>query len=60
MVAFGVSVHVMEPGFFKTNLTLANATALQAAWDQTPDAVRLQYGEHFFTTGVTIVNHFIQ
>lgn len=53
MLAFGVSVHIIEPGFFKTDITRVDslAAAVQAAWDQTFDNVRKDYGEQFMSAG---------
>ena len=50
---FGVSVHLIEPGFFKTNICRGDAiyNGIQAAWNQTPEHVKKDYGEEFFKAG---------
>ncbi|ULU12467.1 hypothetical protein L5515_001703 [Caenorhabditis briggsae] len=48
--AFGISVHILEPGFFDT--PLINRQKIDAeiseAWEQAPSDVKAQYGEKFF------------
>ncbi|KAF8371896.1 hypothetical protein PRIPAC_78325 [Pristionchus pacificus] len=50
---FGVTVHILEPGFFNTPLIdekLVQAR-LDAVWKSTPDSVKEEYGESFFREG---------
>lgn len=47
---FGISVHILEPGFFDTpliNRQKIDAEILEA-WEQAPSNVRMEYGEKFF------------
>ncbi|KAF1770749.1 hypothetical protein GCK72_002572 [Caenorhabditis remanei] len=47
---FGISVHILEPGFFDT--PLINRQKIDAeiseAWEQAPSDVKKEYGEKFF------------
>jgi NAD(P)-dependent dehydrogenase (short-subunit alcohol dehydrogenase family) len=57
MVPFKVSVHILEPGVFKTNLTNPDQIldSLHKMWDQAPQDVRDQYGEEYVSQmGVAI------
>ncbi|GMR46969.1 hypothetical protein PMAYCL1PPCAC_17164, partial [Pristionchus mayeri] len=50
---FGVSVHILEPGFFNTPMndeTLAKAR-MDKVWANTPETVKQEYGERFFVEG---------
>uniref|UniRef100_A0A914YX94 Uncharacterized protein n=1 Tax=Panagrolaimus superbus TaxID=310955 RepID=A0A914YX94_9BILA len=47
---FGVSVSLIEPGFFKTTLTdpLIRTQVFDTVWKRTPKEKRDEYGEHVF------------
>ncbi|KAK5974396.1 DeHydrogenases Short chain, partial [Trichostrongylus colubriformis] len=47
---FGVSVHVLEPGFFKTALTDPENTdkQLMSLYERCPQSVKREYGREFF------------
>ena len=49
MRPFGVSVHLIEPGFHKTNITNPGqiTNAFEAAWKRLPQEMRDHYGEEF-------------
>lgn len=45
---FGYSVHIMEPGFFNTNLNINTFLPIfQSIWDRTDDRIKKEYGERF-------------
>ncbi|NWY91887.1 RDH7 dehydrogenase, partial [Loxia curvirostra] len=46
---FGVKVSIVEPGFFKTNVTDLDSleAALRQRWERLEPATRSSYGEHF-------------
>ncbi|GMR45707.1 hypothetical protein PMAYCL1PPCAC_15902 [Pristionchus mayeri] len=50
---FGVSVHILEPGFFNTPLIDEKIVqaGIDKVWTNTPDAIKREYGERFFTQG---------
>ncbi|KAM6233384.1 retinol dehydrogenase 5-like [Porphyrio hochstetteri] len=50
MYHFGVSVSIVEPGFFKTAVTNLESIegSLRQLWDRLPPETRLSYGEEFF------------
>lgn len=50
---FGVSVHIIEPGFFKTNITDVQRghEAFQKAWEQLSNEMKTSYGEDFREEG---------
>uniref|UniRef100_A0A8C3PM66 Retinol dehydrogenase 5 n=1 Tax=Calidris pygmaea TaxID=425635 RepID=A0A8C3PM66_9CHAR len=50
MYHFGVSVSIVEPGFFKTAVTDLESIegSLRLLWDRLPPETRLSYGEDFF------------
>lgn len=43
---FNISVHIIEPGFFKTDLTNSerHGNELRQTWNQLPDSTRQRYG----------------
>ncbi|VDM60030.1 unnamed protein product [Angiostrongylus costaricensis] len=47
---FGVSVHVLEPGFFTTHLTSRKnvESQLDTMYGSCPEEVKLEYGKEFF------------
>lgn len=47
---FGVSVHVLEPGFFTTHLTSRKnvESQLDTMYSSCPEEVKLEYGKEFF------------
>ncbi|XP_026356007.2 short-chain dehydrogenase/reductase family 9C member 7 isoform X3 [Ursus arctos] len=50
---FGVKVALIEPGFFKTNVTSPEkiSRAIQEAWDRVSPEVKEIYGEKFLASG---------
>uniref|UniRef100_A0A7I4YXW5 Short chain dehydrogenase/reductase family 9C member 7 n=1 Tax=Haemonchus contortus TaxID=6289 RepID=A0A7I4YXW5_HAECO len=64
MLPFGVSVHILEPGAFKTELLCEGAqhARVNKIWEKLPTAVKNEYGEQFkenfkiaWQTGVNLV-----
>jgi len=51
MSPFGVSVHLVEPGFFKTNMVNVEqyATILKKQWADLPEEAKKAYGEQTLT-----------
>ncbi|CAH1790314.1 unnamed protein product [Owenia fusiformis] len=49
MAPFGVSVHVLEPGFHKTNIgdTSVIKSNIKDSWERCSDDIRKQYGDSF-------------
>uniref|UniRef100_A0A914UMU7 Uncharacterized protein n=1 Tax=Plectus sambesii TaxID=2011161 RepID=A0A914UMU7_9BILA len=45
---FGVSVHILEPGFFATNITQTATKDLDAIWERLDPETKAEYGEEFF------------
>lgn len=47
---YGVTVSILEPGFFKTSLcdTNRNVLVTERVWQHAPQAVRDEYGEAYF------------
>ena len=54
---FKVSVHIIEPGFFRTNIvnTDNNAKMIRNLYDHCPNEVQEEYGEQYVLTGKHIV-----
>jgi NAD(P)-dependent dehydrogenase (short-subunit alcohol dehydrogenase family) len=50
---FGVSVHIIEPGRYKTAMTekVAFAESFKQSWQSLPQATRDEYGEHYLDAG---------
>ncbi|XP_067170094.1 retinol dehydrogenase 5 [Apteryx mantelli] len=50
MYHFGVTVSIVEPGFFRTALTDLESieASLRRCWDRLPPETRLSYGDDFF------------
>ncbi|KAF1748860.1 hypothetical protein GCK72_025327 [Caenorhabditis remanei] len=48
LVDFGVSVHLLEPGFFTTNITQTATNDLDAVWNRLDDETKKEYGKEFF------------
>ena len=50
---FNVSVHIIEPGFFKTGITdIHNITnALHQSWQKLPQHIKEEYGQEYFDKG---------
>lgn len=53
LCAYGVSVSILEPGFFKTNLCdiRRNALVTERVWQRAPQSVKDEYGEKYFEKG---------
>ena len=49
---FGISVHIVEPGFYSTHMSSIDTlnSATQRAWDRLPEATRQEYGEDYITS----------
>ena len=49
MKVFNVSVHIIEPGFFKTNITDADTSVkvYRNMYDRCPQEVKEEYGDQF-------------
>ncbi|CAB3399448.1 unnamed protein product [Caenorhabditis bovis] len=45
---FGVSVHLLEPGFFTTNITQSATKDLDKVWERLSDEGKAEYGKKFF------------
>lgn len=50
MKPFGISVSIIEPGFFKTNITRLDLIEadLRRLWDRLPQEVKDSYGPTYF------------
>ena len=51
---FGVSCHLIEPGFFRTNILNMNEKRLDALWNVfngLPEAIKEEYGEQYTKEG---------
>ncbi|CAJ0566951.1 unnamed protein product, partial [Mesorhabditis spiculigera] len=48
MCDFGVSVHILEPGFFTTNITQTATNDLDRVWTRLDDEQRHEFGRDFF------------
>lgn len=50
MQGFGIKVSIVEPGFFKTNVTRLDLIEadLRRLWDRLPRSVRDSYGPAYF------------
>lgn len=49
MTIFGISVHVVEPGFFRTNVSSPQMleSGLRQQWNRASDEVKKEYGDHY-------------
>lgn len=58
MSLFGVSVHLIEPGFFRTNLTdpVKQKETISKMWEELNDDVKQDYGKEFITEVYKAVN----
>ncbi|CAI5439195.1 unnamed protein product [Caenorhabditis angaria] len=58
---FGVSVHILEPGFFETPLIGREKInrEVQQAWAEAPPQVREEYGETYFNKSCETINFFL-
>ncbi|CAD6190511.1 unnamed protein product [Caenorhabditis auriculariae] len=45
---FGVSVHLLEPGFFTTNITQTATKDLDQVWERLDAETKKEYGKQFF------------
>jgi NAD(P)-dependent dehydrogenase (short-subunit alcohol dehydrogenase family) len=54
MRPFGVTVHIIEPGFHKTNITSKQGleSALRASWEQAPPELKEEYGEEYLSGSI--------
>lgn len=50
---FDISVHIIEPGFFRTAITdpMTITQGLKKSWDRLPDDIRNQYGPKYVAEG---------
>ncbi|CAJ0938319.1 unnamed protein product, partial [Mesorhabditis belari] len=48
MKDFGVSVHILEPGFFTTNITQTATNDLDKVWTRLDDETRHDFGRDYF------------
>ncbi|CAO4386668.1 unnamed protein product [Caenorhabditis nigoni] len=48
LIDFGVSVHLLEPGFFTTNITQTATNDLDAVWERLDKETKDEYGKQFF------------
>ena len=50
---FGISVHIVEPGFHKTNITSSkiNCNSLTTAWKRLSPELQKEYGQQYYDTG---------
>lgn len=50
MQGFGINVSIVEPGFFKTNVTRLDLIEadLRRLWNRLPQSVRDSYGSAYF------------
>ncbi|CAI4233087.1 unnamed protein product [Auanema sp. JU1783] len=48
LVDFGVSVHLLEPGFFTTNITQTATNDLDKVWARLDAETKTEYGDKFF------------
>ena len=51
--AFGVTVHILEPGYFKTNITAVDSvlSIMDKTWDRLPPQEKDIYGPEYIDTG---------
>jgi len=56
MKVWGVSVHIIEPGFMKTNIYRQGSRICQQLWDRQTKEVQDAYGEEFFQHGLKHVD----
>ncbi|CAJ0957754.1 unnamed protein product, partial [Mesorhabditis belari] len=58
---WGITVHVLEPGFFKTPLIAEDAikAQLQRVWDRCSEETRQEYGREFFEKGSEVTNRMV-
>jgi len=45
---FGVSVHILEPGFFTTNITQSATQDVSKVWERNSIETKREYGEQYF------------
>ncbi|XP_022084451.1 retinol dehydrogenase 3-like [Acanthaster planci] len=50
--AFGVTVHILEPGYFRTNVTSVDTIipAIESAWNRLPQQEKDIYGQQYIDT----------
>ncbi|CCD70892.1 dietary restriction down regulated [Caenorhabditis elegans] len=48
LIDFNVSVHLLEPGFFTTNITQTATNDLDAVWERLDDETKKEYGKEFY------------
>ncbi|CAI2357929.1 unnamed protein product [Caenorhabditis sp. 36 PRJEB53466] len=48
LIDFNVSVHLLEPGFFTTNITQTATNDLDAVWERLDTETKKEYGKEFF------------
>jgi len=54
LIDYGCSVHIIEPGFYTTNIANKNCAtkSLEYAWNRLPSEVKREYGgQEYFHTG---------
>ena len=53
---FQVSVHIIEPGLFKTNMNNIDnhEKRYRERYDQCPDAIKQEYGEQYVQQGMLL------
>ena len=47
MEVFNVSVHILEPGFFRTNIVENIDKGRKMLYDRCPDDIKEEYGEEY-------------
>lgn len=48
LIDFNVSVHLLEPGFFTTNITQTATNDLDKVWERLDQETKEEYGKQFF------------
>ena len=58
---YGCSVHLIEPGFHKTNIINSEniVRALKNAWDQAPPHIQEEYGKQYLDKGNGLHSHLL-
>ena len=46
-----VSVHIIEPGFFKTGMECSNEKSWTQIWDRQSDEMKEAYGRDYYQNG---------
>ena len=56
----GISVHILEPGYFRTHILDNLKDGMQKSFSQIPQEMQEFYGKEYFEQGVLIIELFHQ